>query len=100
MVRQTGAWFSKDQLRVSPRQLRVMTIEFQLQLQWQFGGWDSETVKLLKAMAAHCALRKSLPPAVEIKQFLKLKILRTREGRGAIGFVGHASNVQGVPREL
>ena len=46
-------------------------IHFQPLVVETFGGWDPAAVKLLKAVATQCAPRKSLAPAMEIKQFFQ-----------------------------
>ena len=46
-------------------------IHFQPLVVETFGGWDTAAVKLLKAVATQCAPRKSLAPAMEIKQFFQ-----------------------------
>ena len=49
-----------------------------------FGGWDATAVKTLKALATHCAPRKSLPPALEIKQFFQRLSIALQRGNATL----------------
>ena len=63
---------------------RASGIRFQPVVVETFGGWDPEAVKLLKAMATHCAPRKSLPPALEIKQFFQRLSIVLQRGNATL----------------
>ena len=49
-----------------------------------FGGWDPAAVKTLKIMATHCAPRKSIAPALEIKQFFQRLSVALQRGNASL----------------
>ena len=49
-----------------------------------FGGWDAEAVKMLKTLATHCAPRKGLSPAMEIKYFFQRLSIALQRGNATL----------------
>jgi len=59
-------------------------IHFQPLVVETFGEWDPEAIKLLKAIATQCVPRKSLAPAIEIKQFFQRLSIALQRGNATL----------------
>ena len=73
-----------EKIRKHADNCRASGIFFQPLVVETFGGWDPEAAKLLKAMATHCAPRKSLPPALEIRQFFQRLSVTLQRGNATL----------------